>query len=797
MNRILVGLCGGLVFLLCAPSGLAQQGETAVEETRNALMETSAVPRLVRFTGALRTAEGPPVRGLAARLTFSIYAEQNGGAALWSESQDVALDEHGRYSVLLGAMSDGGLPAEVFSANGARWLGIQEEGRDEGPRILLVAVPYALKAADAESLGGKPAAAYALQGQSGASVLAVGGAAKSDAAQAPALTSPTGTQPNAVVSAGQTHFIDTTSDYVVRVTQNGTGRGLYGLSQTGEAVYGQILGTSGTTYGVRGLTPSTTGAGVFGQSTATTGAAYGVRGNSSSTAGAGVAGFNTATTGSAIGVIGQTSSSSGVGLFGRALAATGATVGIQGIADSTSGTGINAQATAASGTTTGLFAKVNSATGTALIVDNAGGGKIASFRNNGVEQASISGTGIFTGNGSGLTNVNAVLLGNVAAANYPQLNFSNTGSLTLTGALTSKGLAVTPDVTDTSGGPTYIGTNILAGHAGNLIAPGTTGATIAGGGGTINGSLINNAVTDDWGTVGGGLGNRAGDNSGTRSDRPYATVGGGGGNLASGERSTVGGGYSNYAGGFSATVAGGSNNNASVERSTVGGGYNNNATGAWSTVAGGSNNTASGFLSTVAGGSSNIASGTGSFAAGSGANAAHAGAFVWADQSSVNALASTAPNQFLIRAAGGVSIGTNNPGGAMLAVAGNVTASGVITGDGSGLTSLNSTNLTGTVPLALISGLTNANISGGIAATKISGTAATLAATTNVFNGNIQVGSALVVDQPGFNNGTGVNPGLTFGGGSGEGIASNRTNGANGTRLLHELCAPAEHYARR
>jgi hypothetical protein len=70
------------------------------------------------------------------------------------------MDADGRYSVLLGANSKNGIPAELFTSNEARWLGVQVEQEPEQPRVLLVSVPYALKAGDAESLGGKPASAY-------------------------------------------------------------------------------------------------------------------------------------------------------------------------------------------------------------------------------------------------------------------------------------------------------------------------------------------------------------------------------------------------------------------------------------------------------------------------------------------------------------------------------------------------------------------------------------------------------------------------------------------------------------
>ncbi len=116
----------------------------------------------------------------------------------------------------------------------------------------------------------------------------------------------------------------------------------------------------------------------------------------------------------------------------------------------------------------------------------------------------------------------------------------------------------------------------------------------------------------------------------------------------------------------------GQNNNAGDPTAAVGGGQNNTASGTTSTVAGGSSNTASGQSAAVPGGDSNTAAGDFSLAAGQQAKANHDGAFVWADASNAD-FASSAPNQFLIRASGGVGIGMSNPQ-AELDVAGEIHA---------------------------------------------------------------------------------------------------------------------------
>jgi hypothetical protein len=92
----------------------------------------------------------------------------------------------------------------------------------------------------------------------------------------------------------------------------------------------------------------------------------------------------------------------------------------------------------------------------------------------------------------------------------------------------------------------------------------------------------------------------------------------------------------------------------------VGGGFGNTSSGIRATVGGGFQNTASGEYSIIPGGIWNTASGDGSFAAGWRAKALHAGSFVWADTNDVD-FASTSANQFLIRASGGVGIGTSSP----------------------------------------------------------------------------------------------------------------------------------------
>ncbi len=164
-----------------------------------------------------------------------------------------------------------------------------------------------------------------------------------------------------------------------------------------------------------------------------------------------------------------------------------------------------------------------------------------------------------------------------------------------------------------------ISPNLIGGHINNTVTVGVYGVTIGGGGAAADestGDPVPNRVTDHYGTVGGGVGNQAGNASGPLTDTMYATVGGGRVNVASGWESVIGGGAWNTASGLYATVAGGAGNTANLTRTTVCGGMNNTASGENATIGGGIGNTANDEDATVGGGRGNAASYGGTVAGG-------------------------------------------------------------------------------------------------------------------------------------------------------------------------------------
>ena len=159
------------------------------------------------------------------------------------------------------------------------------------------------------------------------------------------------------------------------------------------------------------------------------------------------------------------------------------------------------------------------------------------------------------------------------------------------------------------------------------------------------------------------------------------------GQVASGSQSVISGGWNNTASGAAAVVSGGGVNTASGQAATVSGGDNNTASGGWATVPGGSWNEAAANFS---------------LAAGRRAKARHQGAMVFTDSQDAD-MASTADNQFIVRAAGGVGINTTPVSGAALTVSGQVRATSAAF-DTMNVSTLTATSVSGfgSVPLGLI-----------------------------------------------------------------------------------------------
>jgi len=149
------------LFVLSVMSAVWGTASAQIQPANGAAGKASVVPNIVRFSGIAKDVNGAPLSDMVG-VTFALYRNQQGGAPLWLETQSVSPDKNGHYSVSLGATQTQGLPLDLFSSGQAQWLGVQIEGQAEQPRVFLLSVPYALKAADAETIGGLPPSAFVL-----------------------------------------------------------------------------------------------------------------------------------------------------------------------------------------------------------------------------------------------------------------------------------------------------------------------------------------------------------------------------------------------------------------------------------------------------------------------------------------------------------------------------------------------------------------------------------------------------------------------------------------------------------
>ena len=309
----------------------------------------------------------------------------------------------------------------------------------------------------------------------------------------------------------------------------------------------------------------------------------------------------------------------------------------------------------------------------------------------------------FTGNGTGLTNVNAVTLNGLGAGNFwqtggnagttPGVNFVGTTDATPLDlkAGGARGLELRDGSRSTGFLSGIEGMNVIGGSSSNYVDAGVLGATIAGGGYSYGSFLsptyVNNGIYSDLGAIGGGSGNTIGINSpgsvigggsynADWNGSTNAFLGGGYGNQIYAVYSAMGGGYGNTIGSLGQYnfIGSGSGNliQGSATAVVLAGGIGNFAgpdgygSAYAAVVGGGHNNNADGDYSVVPGGDSNWSPGVYSFAAGRRAKATSPGQFVWADSQNADFNPSSwglyfgNTNSFCVRAQGGVIFtGTN------------------------------------------------------------------------------------------------------------------------------------------
>ena len=598
----------------------------------------AAVPTSITVQGKLTDTSGTPFAESIKGFEFRIFDDELGGVQVWPtlgfEVQNITTDASGLWSTDVGRFVS--LTESVFSDT-IRWLQITVDGTTL-PRVRLVTGPFAYRVATVDGASGGTITSKVSIGpghtNTGASAFVAGenNVVSGDRSTVSGGDGNSATATNATVGGGRGNVASAEASAIGGGISNEAGFICATVSGGYNCVASNQFATVGGGYAdtASGLVATVAG----GNRNMASGQGATVAGGDRNTASGQVSAIGGGNANSASGI----GSTSGGGVSNQA-GSDYATVsgGFNSIASnqfSTVGGGYEDTASGSRATVGG--GQWNVASGDWSTV----GGGGANYASNHVATVAGGNRSIASGQGSTVgggefnraRGSHSVVAGGGGSTDVDSNSASGNGS-TVSGG---KGNVA-------SG----LGSTVAGGEANRAIGQ---HSTVSGGGSSFDAN--SNTAESDYSSVGGGRSNLA--------DGPFSTIAGGAFNRASGSSAIVGGGSNNIATGELSTSAGGLANFATAYAATVAGGELNRANAIDASVGGGNANVASGLSSTIPGGRSNSATGDYAFAAGRRAKSLHAGSFVWGDSTDSD-FASTADNQFLIRAGGGVGIGTNSP----------------------------------------------------------------------------------------------------------------------------------------
>ncbi len=350
-------------------------------------------------------ATGAPREGTFT-MTFRLYEVATDGAALWTETKDILVEE-GLFATALGDVAD--LPADIFDGRDL-WLGIKVGADAEAvPRQHLGYGAYALHADNADLLGGKDATEFAgaVHSHDGSEISGVleetvippsfvqipqvldivkevdgpGSGLNADfldGIDSLSFVRDTGPEMISGANSKPTLTVTQSGGGVAGNFQSDTNSGLIGSTLADVNYRAGVIGRAGEVaisvigkYGVYGESDS--GKGVVGVGNTDVGV-YGysisddaIKGQTPNGSGAAVRGLNTAGSGTAYGVYGSTSSEGGIAVSGSASKLTGSAVGVKGESSSTAGIGVLGTVGHASGATAGVKGESLSSSGTGVL----------------------------------------------------------------------------------------------------------------------------------------------------------------------------------------------------------------------------------------------------------------------------------------------------------------------------------------------------------------------------------------------------------------------------------------------
>jgi hypothetical protein len=429
-----------------------------------------SVPHLIPYSGVARDLNGKPLSGTVG-ITFLLYQHEQGGTALWLETQNVQADARGQYSVQLGATLPNGVPNDLFVSGEARWLAVQIAGQAETGRVMLLSVPYALKAGDAATVGGLRPSAFVLAAPGGSS-----GSASSS-------TSPAGSNsllPSSsdVTTTGGTVnalplWTTATNIQSSAITQTGTGKtAKIGINDSKPASTLDVKG-GGTIRGLFSLPPAGTATASAGFNSQPIDLAASVFNSGTSTA------VNQTFQWQAEPVGNDTSNATGsLNLLFAQGSGKAAETGLH-IASNGQITFASGQTFPGAGTVTsvgsGLGLKGGPITNSGTLAIDTTVVPQLNVANTFTANQTVNGTVTATtlaGNGASVTNVNASQLGGFASSAFAQLAAANTftasqtvnGNLSATGVVTGSGYQIGSNLFNFG---SYVNQNAFLGFSGN------------------------------------------------------------------------------------------------------------------------------------------------------------------------------------------------------------------------------------------------------------------------------------------------------------------------------------------
>ncbi len=556
---------------------------------------SAQIPHTISYQGILTDNQGNPVPDGSVSLTFRLYNASEGGDTLWQESQQVAVSK-GIFNVVLGSVETLNLPFDQ-----QYWLGITTDGNEElSPRTALTASPYSLNSANSNTdpEPGQNFRVRNINGEVTHNLIADGDATHSGTSTFDGgIRIKTGTDSAFVINYNNNYLMfgpdtQTTSE---PNQVNGKKKSAYSIIKKvrigDRFIYTPLLRTSMIRADDDRVTSVISGVNVG--------------------KGPAISGYSVYS----VGIIGT--GNPGVWAQGKLKVDDIPTAPNQErflVWDSDSlvkyrtlpKLGDAAWKIDASGNLV--------ASGHNVLIKDAHGNTTTSFDTNGTSMH----TGLETFNagikvgGSGITISDiegqpAITIGGETPDIHTTGKIKSGNSITIDGInhIINSDVNLRFDLSNNQTAlrlePNSTSPNLIGGYADNDITSGVIGSVISGGGIANEANLI----TDNYGTISGGVHNQAGDNAGTVDDAHYATVGGGRNNKAIKNFATVAGGEFNAANEESSAILGGDNNTVNGISSSIAGGDQNTVDGTNSFIGGGSSNSAGGFWASIGGGESN------------------------------------------------------------------------------------------------------------------------------------------------------------------------------------------------